>query len=96
MTYVSNTVASITAAATASPIEGAKRAFLSSVRPLVVRTLIVIPLATCTVYAFKVGVVHVAQQSPGTMWLGVVVDRVMPTAALGIGFALLVAIRTVV
>jgi hypothetical protein len=94
VTYISDTVARVAATAAASPIEGVKRALLSSVRPLVMRTLIVIPLATGTLYAVKFCVVHVAQQSPSTVWLGLMVDRVIPTVALGIGCALLFAIRT--
>jgi len=93
-TAVADTVTDVTAVAIAPPIEGAKRALLMNIRPLVVRALIAMPFATGTLYAVKVGVVYATQQSSKTIWIAFVVQRVVPTVAMGVGCAILFVIRS--
>ena len=93
-TAISDTVTDVTAAAAAPPIEGAKRALLLNIRPLVVRALIAMPFATGTIYAVKVAVVQASQRSPKTMWIAFVVQKVVPTVAMGVGCAVLFVIRS--
>lgn len=93
-TAITDTVTDVTAAAVAPPIEGAKRALLLNLQPLIVRALIAMPLATGTLYAVKIAVVHATQHSSKTMWIAFVVQRVVPTVAMGVGCAILFVIRS--
>ena len=88
---ISETVTEVTAAAAAPPVEGVRRALLLSMRPMVVRALVAMPLATGTLYAAQVGIVRVSLLSARTTWVAALVQNAMPTVAMGVGCALLLA-----
>lgn len=94
-TAVGDTVTEVVATSTRPPIEGARRAALLSLRPIVVKAIVMIPLACGAVYAVKVGIVHMSGRSSKTAWIAMVVQKVVPTVVMGVGFGLLFVINSV-
>jgi hypothetical protein len=92
-TAIGNTVAAVTATTVAPQVRGVRRAVLASLKPLLRRSLVVVPLTCAAVYGIQVALVHAVRCSPATAWMGVLVQKMIPTAVIGVAAGVLFVIR---